>query len=46
MTQYLDELICLFRKAIPGTIVQFQDEDVKTRLLSSLSSEILNEIQE
>ncbi len=45
MTEYLDAFIRLFRKARPGTIVQFQDEDVKTRLLNSLPSEILNEIQ-
>ncbi len=45
MTEYLDELICLFRKARPGTFVQFQDEDVKTYLLNSLPSEILNKIQ-
>ncbi len=44
MTEYLDELIHLFRKARPGTIVQFQDEDVKTRLSNSLASDILNEI--
>ncbi len=46
MTEYLDELICLFRKGRPGTIVQFQDEDVKTRLLNGLPSEIMNEKQE
>ncbi len=40
MTEYLDELIHLFRKAIPGTFVQFQDEDVKTLLLNFLPSEI------
>ncbi len=45
MTEYLDELIRLFRKTRPGTIVQYQDEDVKTRLLNGLPSEILNEIQ-
>ncbi len=45
MTEYLDELIHLFRKARPGTIVQFQDEDVKTCLLNGIPSEILNEIQ-
>ncbi len=45
MTEYLDELICLFRKARPGTFVQFQDEEVKTHLLNELPSEILNEIQ-
>ncbi len=42
---YLDELICLFRKARPGIFVQFQDKDVKTHLLNSLPSEILKEIQ-
>ncbi len=45
MTEYLDELICLFWKARPGTIVQFQAEEVKTHLLNGLPSEILNEIQ-
>ncbi len=45
MLEYLDELIHLFRKARPGNIVQFQDEDVKTHLLNGLPSEILNEIQ-
>ncbi len=45
MTKYLDESICLFRKARPGTIVQFQDEYVKIHLLNGLPSEILNEIQ-
>ncbi len=30
MTKYLDELILLFRKARPGTIVQIQDKDFKT----------------
>ncbi len=39
------ELIRLFRKARLGTIAQFQDEDVETRLLNGLPSEILNEIQ-
>ncbi len=45
MTEYLHELIRLFWKARPGTIVQFQDDDVKTRLLNGLPSELLNEIQ-
>ncbi len=44
-TEYLDKLIRLFRKARPGTIVQYQDKDVKTCLLNGLQSEILNEIQ-
>ncbi len=30
MTEYLDELDCLFRKARPGTFVQFQNEEVKS----------------
>ncbi len=37
MTEYLDELIRLFRKARPGTIVQYQDEDVKTHLLNGVT---------
>ncbi len=45
MTEYLHELIRLFRKARPDAIVQFQEEDVKTCLLNGLPSEILNEIQ-
>ncbi len=45
MTRYLDELIRLFRKARTSTNVQFQDEEVKTRLLNGLPSEILIEIQ-
>ncbi len=45
MTEYLDELIRLFSKARPGTIVQFQDKDVKRSLLNGLPSEMLNEIQ-
>ncbi len=36
ITKYLDELIRLFRKTRPGTIVQFQDEGVKTHLLNVL----------
>ncbi len=34
MTEYLDELICLFRKARPGAFVQFQEEEVKDRLIN------------
>ncbi len=37
MTEYLDELICLFRKARPGTPVSFQNEEVKNRLLTSFT---------
>ncbi len=40
MTEYLDELICLFRKARPGTNISFQDEEVKNRLLANLPSDI------
>ncbi len=36
MTEYMDELICLFRKAEPGTPLSFQDEEVKNRLLMKL----------
>ncbi len=45
MTEYLDELICLFRKARPGTFVQFQDEEVKNCLINGLPFEILSEVQ-
>ncbi len=45
MTEYLDELVCLFRKARPGTFVQFQDEKVKTSLLSGLPFDIIGDIQ-
>ncbi len=31
MTEYLDKLFCLFRKARPGAFVQFQDKEVKNR---------------
>ncbi len=35
MTEYLDELICLFRKARHGAFVQFQDEEVKNSTIST-----------
>ncbi len=44
MTEYLDELIHLFRKARPGTAVSFQDEEVKNWLLAGLPAEALGEI--
>ncbi len=36
MFEYMDELICLYRKARPGTPASFQDEEVKNQLLSGL----------
>ncbi len=35
MTEYLDELIHLFRKARLGTFARFQNEEVKNRLLTN-----------
>ncbi len=45
MTEYLDELIRLFRKDTPGAFVQFQNEVVKNCLINGLPSEILAEVQ-
>ncbi len=45
MTEYLDELIHLFRKVRTGAFIQFQDEEVKNHLINSLPSEILAEVQ-
>ncbi len=45
MTEYLDKLICLFRKARPGAFVKFQDKEVNHRLINGLPSEILLEVQ-
>ncbi len=44
MTEYLDKLIHLFKKARPGTEISYQDEDVKNRLLAGLPTEALIEI--
>ncbi len=41
MTEYMDELICLFRKARPGSPVSFQNEEVKNQLLSGLPFEVM-----
>ncbi len=41
MTEYMDELICLFRKARPGSPVSFQNEEFKNQLLSSLPFEVM-----
>ncbi len=45
ITEYLDEFICLFRKARPGAFVQCQDEEVKNHLINGLPSDILAEVQ-
>ncbi len=36
MTEYMDELICLFRKARPGGAESFQNDEVKNKLLAGL----------
>ncbi len=41
MTEYMDELICLFRKARPGSPASFQDEEVKNKLLAGLPIEVM-----
>ncbi len=41
MTEYMDELICLFRKARPGSQANFQDEEVNNRLHSGLPSNVM-----
>ncbi len=41
MTEYIDELICLFRKARPGSPASFEDEEVKNQLLSCLPFEVM-----
>ncbi len=45
MTEYLDELLRLFRKARPGNCARFQNEEVKNHLLIGLPSEVLGEIE-
>ncbi len=41
MTEYIDELICLFRKVRPGSLASFQDEKVKNQLLAGLPYEVM-----
>ncbi len=41
MTEYMDELICLFRKARPGSPESFQNEEVKNKLLAGLPFEVM-----
>ncbi len=41
ITEYMNELIHLFRKARPGSPASFQDEEVKNQLLSGLPFEVM-----
>ncbi len=41
MIEYMDELICLFRKVRPNSTVDIQNEEVKNHLLAGLPSNIL-----
>ncbi len=41
MTEYMDELICLFRKARPGSPESFQNEEVKNKLLAGLPFQVM-----
>ncbi len=41
MTEYMDELIHLFRKAIHGSAESFQNEEVKNKLLAGLPFEVM-----
>ncbi len=41
MTEYMDELICLFRKARLGSPESFQDEEVKNKLLAGIPFEVM-----
>ncbi len=41
MTEYMNELICLFRKARPGNPASFQDEELKNQLLFGLPFEVM-----
>ncbi len=42
MTEYMDKLICLFRKARPGSKASFEDEKVKNQLLAGLPSNVMD----
>ncbi len=42
MTEYMDELIHLFRKARPDSSIDIQDEEVKNYLLAGLPSNVVN----
>ncbi len=45
MTGYMDELICLFRKARPDCSIDIQDNEVKNHLLAGLPSNAINVIE-
>ncbi len=45
MTEYMDELIYLFRKARPDSSIDIQDEKVKNHKLASLPSNVINVVE-
>ncbi len=45
MTEYMDELIHLFRKARPGSSIDIQNEEVKNHLLAGLLSNVINVVE-
>ncbi len=45
MTQYMDELIHLFRKARPDSSIDIQDEEVKNHLLAGLPSNVMDVVE-
>ncbi len=45
MTEYMDELIRLFRKARPDSSIDIQDEEVKNYLLAGLPSNVINVVE-
>ncbi len=45
MTEYMDELICLFRKARPDSSIDIQDEEVKNHLLAALPSNVITVVE-
>ncbi len=45
MTEYMDKLICLFRKARPDSSIDIQDKEVKNHLLAGLPSNVINVVE-
>ncbi len=45
MTEYMDELIRLFRKARPDSSIDIQNEEVKNHLLAGLPSNVINVVE-
>ncbi len=45
MTEYMDELIRLFRKARPDSSIDIQNEEVKNHLLAGLLSNVINVVE-